>query len=161
MIGNLGEVSEQGHLKRLHQTWQRQPTYFIATCVAKRRALLATESVHLALREEWHGLHERHGWAVGRYVLMPDHVHFFMTPLLGDAKPLATTVGKWKEWTAKRVLPLIGASSPLRQPEFFDHILRSDESRSEKWTFVWSNPVRAGLVARAEDWPFAGSIHFE
>ena len=28
-----------------------------------------------------------------------------------------------------------------------------------KWDYVLQNPVRAGLVARAEDWPLAGEIH--
>ena len=29
----------------------------------------------------------------------------------------------------------------------------------EKWEYVRNNPVRAGLAARAEDWPFQGVIH--
>ena len=70
-------------------------------------------------------------------------------------------VGKWKEWTAKHVLRELGEQSPLWQAEFFDHLLRSHESWTEKWTYVHENPVRAGLVARAEDWPYSGSIDFE
>jgi hypothetical protein len=45
------------------------------------------------------------------------------------------------------------------QPGFFDHLLRRDESYSEKWDYVWRNPVRAGLVAKPEDWPYQGEIH--
>jgi hypothetical protein len=70
-------------------------------------------------------------------------------------------VGKWKEWTAKRILREIGGVAPAWQPEFFDHLLRSNESKREKWTYVRENPVRAGLVIVAEDWPYAGSIDFE
>jgi putative transposase len=44
------------------------------------------------------------------------------------------------------------------QPGFFDHILRSNESYSEKWNYVCENPVRAGLVAAADEWPFQGEI---
>lgn len=44
------------------------------------------------------------------------------------------------------------------QDGFFDHLLRSGESYSEKWNYVRMNPVRAGLVERPEDWPFAGEI---
>ena len=154
-------MSEHGHLKRLRQTWERQPTYFLTTCVAHRRPLLPAGEIHTILREEWGGLRDRHGWAVGRYVVMPDHVHFFLTPSLSEAKPLATVIGKWKEWTAKRVLPALKQESPLWQPEFFDHVLRSDESRAEKWLYVRENPVRAGLVAQAEDWPYAGAVDFE
>lgn len=135
--------------------------YFITTCVAKRRALLANQVCLDILCDEWSGLRERHGWAVGRYVIMPDHVHFFTTPLSADEKPLHAVIGKWKEWAAKRINEAKGISGALWQPEFFDHLLRSTESRSDKWDYVRNNPVRAGLVERAEQWSYAGAIDFE
>jgi len=58
-------------------------------------------------------------------------------------------------------LKLSGQAAPLWQPEFFDHLVRSAESRAEKWAYVRENPVRAGLVIRAEDWPFAGAVDFD
>lgn len=74
-------MSAERHLKRLSKVWADHPVYFITTCVAKRRPLLANESCVAILREEWAGLRERHGWAIGRYVVMPDHVHFFVSPV--------------------------------------------------------------------------------
>jgi putative transposase len=44
------------------------------------------------------------------------------------------------------------------QPGFFDHLLRSSESYSEKWEYVRLNPVRKGLVDRPEEWPYQGQI---
>jgi len=79
---------------------------------------------------------------------------------LDETKPLAAAIGKWKEWTSKRVLRLLATEGPLWQPEFFDHLMRSAESRDSKWSYVVENPVRAGLVKRSEDWPFAGAIRF-
>ena len=38
------------------------------------------------------------------------------------------------------------------------HVLRSDESYSQKWNYVRENPVRAGLVKSAADWPYQGEI---
>jgi putative transposase len=37
-------------------------------------------------------------------------------------------------------------------------LLRHGESYSEKWDYVCQNPVRAGLVERAEDWKFQGEV---
>jgi hypothetical protein len=37
-------------------------------------------------------------------------------------------------------------------------MLRSSETYSEKWNYVVENPARAGLVTRADDWPYAGEI---
>lgn len=94
-------------------------------------------------------------------MVMPDHVHFFAAPIVGFAKPLSTAIGKWKEWAAKRILAALAVDAPLWQPEFFDHVLRSQKSRAEKWDYMQENPVRAKLVERAKDWPYAGSVHFE
>ena len=47
---------------------------------------------------------------------------------------------------------------PLWQPEFFDHLLRSDESLREKIAYVHNNPVRAGLVKDPKDWPYKGNL---
>jgi hypothetical protein len=44
------------------------------------------------------------------------------------------------------------------QREFFDHLLRTPESYERKWRYVLENPVRAGLVVKSEDWPYAGEI---
>ena len=149
-----------GHLRRLDVVWQRQPLYFITVCVHRRRPLLNLPGVHAVLREEWMSWRERHGWAVGRYVVMPDHVHFFTMPLLEGRKTLGLVLGKWKEWTAKRILGSRRGDSPLWQAEFFDHVLRSTESFREKWAYVRENPVRAGLVDDADKWPYAGWIDF-
>jgi REP element-mobilizing transposase RayT len=90
---------------------------------------------------------------------MPDHLHFFCvsneTP---DASSLSRFMAGFKQWTAKRILRATGDLPPFWQKEFFDHVLRSDESYESKWRYVRENPVRAGLVGRADDWPYAGEI---
>ena len=117
-------MSDQRHLKRLAAIWERQPVYFITTCIATRRPVFASDAMHGILLAEWKSLRERHGWEVGRYVVMPDHVHFFTMPLLDSAKPLSAVMGKWKEWTAKQILKINHQAAPLWQPEFFDHLMR-------------------------------------
>ena len=153
-------MDDPQHLTRLGNVWLKQPVYFITTCIAARRPLLAQPTVHAILREEWQGLRSRHGWMVGAYMIMPDHVHFFAAPVPEEARPLSHVMAKWKEWSAKRILKTTGTTAPLWQPEFFDHVLRSESSRTEKWNYLRENPVRAGLVAQAEAWPFTGHIDF-
>ena len=154
-------MSDQRHLTRLAFVWEKQPVFFVTACVANRRPVLANHESHEILRAEWADMGRRHGWSVGRYVIMPDHVHFFTIPRSDEAKPLSLAMGKWKEWSAKKILKLRAEAAPLWQPEFFDHVLRSRESRAEKWLYVHQNPVRAGLVARAEDWSFSGAVDFD
>jgi putative transposase len=95
------------------------------------------------------------GIAVGRYVILADHLHFFV------ALPSDIRLGDWIG-ALKRVLANSlehsGSSDPIWQRGFFDHLLRSSESYSEKWQYVRENPVRAGLVSQANDWPYSGEI---
>lgn len=145
------------HLRRLERVWIDQPIYFITTCTYRRRPLLAGEEAAVILIDEWRSARERHGWAVGRYVMMPEHVHFFAAAEV-DAKRLSKFMQAWKQWTSKRMARELKLSATIWQEEFFDHILRSGESYSQKWQYVRENPVRAGFVASADEWPFQGKI---
>jgi len=49
--------------------------------------------------------------------------------------------------------------APHWQKGFFDHVMRSEESYSEKWLYVAENPVRKKLAACSEDWPYQGEIY--
>ena len=95
---------------------------------------------------------ERRNIAVGRYVLMPDHVHLFVAG--GPDFVLVQWIRMLKRVLSKSIL----AALPHWQPGFFDHVIRHRESYSEKWDYVRQNPVRAGLVSEPEAWPFQGEI---
>jgi REP element-mobilizing transposase RayT len=145
------------HLRRLHRIWIDHPIYFVTTCTFRRRPILDCPKIAAILVDEWRVARTRHAWAVGRYVIMPDHVHFFCAVEL-EAEPLPKFMQAWKQWTSKRITAELKTTGPLWQPEFFDHVLRSSESYSQKWEYVRENPVRAGLVDDADDWPWQGEI---
>jgi REP element-mobilizing transposase RayT len=146
------------HLRRLAEVWQDDPIYFITTCAADREEVLAADEFHAVALEVWRNCERLYGWSVGRYVLMPDHVHFFCFSPPG-AKSLSLFVGKWKEWTAKYAAERLGVPSTLWQTEFFDHVLRAWEGYNEKWQYVRDNPVRRGLVADPDEWRYQGELN--
>jgi putative transposase len=111
---------------------------------------LASKEAAQVLVDEWQNANDRHGWAIGRYVIMPDHVHFFCSAEL-DAKALPAFMHAWKQWTSKRISRELKLSGTVWQEEFFDHVLRSSESYSQKWDYVKENPVRAGLIKRSDE----------
>jgi len=90
--------------------------------------------------------------AVGRYVIMPDHIHLFVR---GGPNFL---LARWVSGLKRAISVKLGLRNQLWQPGFFDHVLRSDESYGEKWQYVRENPVRAGLTAQAEDWSHQGEF---
>ena len=145
------------HLSRLDRIWIECPVYFITTCTFHRRKILASAEVATILVSEWKAAHKRHGWLIGRYVIMPDHVHFFCSAE-PDPVTLEKLLQRWKEWTSKLMTRELGVRQPIWQEEFFDHVLRSEESYSQKWDYVRQNPVRAELIADADDWPWQGKI---
>jgi REP element-mobilizing transposase RayT len=142
----------------LDRIWSDQPIFFVTTCTSNRRRILDSESIHAICREVWQTSEKLYGWFVGRYVLMPDHAHFFCAPR-PDGRSLQMAMGKWKEWTAKYAKRRHQVSMPLWQEEFFDHLLRSGESYESKWEYVRDNPVRAGLVKCASEWRFQGELN--
>ncbi len=145
------------HLRRLERVWVDSPVYFITTCAHDRCRVLASPAVHRILRSEWETALRRHHWHIGNYVIMPDHVHFFAAPDT-EGIGLSDFMQSWKEWTSKRIVRSLSLEPPLWQPEFFDHLLRSEESYTKKWNYVRDNPVREKLVERADDWPFSGCV---
>ena len=92
---------------------------------------------------------------VGRYVILPDHIHLFVAGT--DDFNLGKWVGTLKRFLG-RAIATNKSQDPIWQRGFFDHLLRSEESYAQKWDYVRENPVRAQLVEKVEDWPYAGEF---
>jgi putative transposase len=96
------------------------------------------------------------GIACGEYVIMPDHIHLFLR-FDPHQYQLGKTIGFMKKSLSKP-LRSTGIEMPHWQPNFFDHVIRSADSYSEKWEYVRMNPVRAGLVGNSDLWRYQGCI---
>ena len=132
------------------------PLILWCTVTADDRNLkwVAQQEVMQALHEVWSG--KEHAWLVGEYLLMPDHLHFFCCPrLISEGVSAERWTGYWKDRFAKRV--------PQPQWRWQDGLfhtrMRSDDHYREKQEYMRENPVKAGLVAKVEDWPWRGCVH--
>jgi putative transposase len=142
---------------RLDRIFATGPLYFVTFCTHERQRFLAKEEVHTAFVLFAKRAEDNFNVAVGRYVIMPDHVHLFVR---GDYNfRLGPWIGALKQALAKAAM-LSRAKGRIWEEGFFDHILRSNESYSQKWNYVRENPVRAGLVKSAADWPYQGEINY-
>jgi REP element-mobilizing transposase RayT len=129
--------------------------YFVTFNTHQRQYLLARDEIHDVFRS-FCVRAEAHNIAVGRYVIMPDHVHLFVAfPETGLTLP--EWMGGLKTMLGKKLLRL-GIQKPHWQEGFFDHVLRSAESYSQKWEYVRMNPVRAGLCDDPKQWLYQGEI---
>jgi len=124
---------------------------FLTVCTRKRAPWLESANAHNALLSAWR---EANAWQVGRYVLMPGHLHLFCAPVDVEM-PLDNWVRFWKS----RFRRLTSGTGWFWQTDHWDTRLRRVENYDSKWEYVRQNPVRAGLSVHAEDWPFQGVIH--
>jgi putative transposase len=127
---------------------------YLTVCVQRKRPLLANPIAAQLVVEAWGAVTF---WWVGRYVILPDHIHLFCGPNTFPAQPLKKWIASWKnhvtrEWTNRSQIP-------IWQREFWDRQLRHAESYEEKWNYVRNNPVPHGYFSRVEDWPCQGELN--
>jgi putative transposase len=88
---------------------------------------------------------------------MPDHVHLLLHgwDSEGDQKGLMRFLRRHSN-------ALLGETGFRWQPQAYDHVLRPEESDRYAYErlarYITENPVRAGWVERAEDWPHSGAV---
>jgi putative transposase len=140
------------HLAPL-EAHNRSIIIFVTVCAAKRRKILASHEVHEAILTAWSNAST---WLVGRYVILPDHIHFFCAPNSIDAPSLERWISFWKS----RLTVAIGKhKGEIWQRDHWDRQLRRGDSYDEKWEYVRNNPVRHGYVKNADDWRFQGVLN--
>jgi putative transposase len=151
------ENSNPRRLRRLETVWTNRgrPLFFVTFCTADRQGWLRCHEVHDAFRSFCAKSPQQAEVWIGKYVLMPDHVHVFISA--EGSQSLSKWVAAMKGVLAS-VRRKMGIDGRAWQTGFFDHVLRGAESYAEKWNYVQKNPVRARLVASAEEWPYAGEI---
>ena len=86
-----------------------------------------------------------HIWYAHLVVLMPDHLHALIS--FPYEQPIRQIVSDWKRFLATKV-------KIQWQRDFFDHRLRKEESYREKADHIRANPIRAGLIAESDEWPY-------
>ena len=204
---------------------------YVTVVTGKRNAMLADKAVQDCIVAAWKAAAD---WLVGRYVIMPDHIHFFCAPATYPPPDFHRWMKQWKAQvsrsfpiglragrahgrvalvatgipadtahgrvalvatgngadaaaTSAALPPTDGAAAtsaalpptddaaatsaalpnvplsprppPLFQRDCWDRQLRTGESYAQKWEYVRNNPVRKGLVAHADEWPYQGQVN--
>ena len=99
---------------------------------------------------------ERQSCSVFTYCLMPNHLHFLVSPDEDGISVLTFTErfkGKSTNFSWK-----LGWQGKLWQPRYYDHIVRTQENLLAIAEYILNNPVRQGLVEVHTDWMWSG--HF-
>jgi putative transposase len=106
---------------------------------------------YLELMSEWCEARQVDIWA---YCLMPNHIHLIALPK--EKESLTLAIGEAHRRYTRRINFREGWRGHLWQGRFSSFIM--DENHLIACTkYIEMNPVRAGLVERARDWPWSSA----
>lgn len=94
-------------------------------------------------------------YAVLSWCVMPNHAHVVYAAL-GEHSP-DDIQHSWKSYTATRINRLLEAGGQFWEHESFDHLIRTEEACERFIRYVELNPVAAGLVRDASEWPLSSA----
>jgi putative transposase len=126
-------------MDRLLEQEQRAPLF-----------LRVPEIASLAVQAFFHGAEELRLYQLHAYVVMANHIHLLITPLVDLAK-ITHSLKRFTAREANRILTLTG--KPFWQDESYDRLVRDLPEFERIRRYIENDPVRAGLVGTAEDYP--------
>jgi putative transposase len=144
-----------GHLKTFDYTGLCR--YSLTFCCHSRRCLFTSAPVvNLVLSQILRAARDEQ-FALLAYCFMPDHAHLLVEALSEFSKALRFTTH------AKQLSGFHygkACHNRLWQRYSYEHVLRDDEDTRRVARNIFENPIRGGLVERANDYPFLGSCVF-
>ncbi len=135
-------------------------TYFFTVALADRGKQTLTDEISL-LRSVYGAVMREHPFTTEAIVILPDHIHAVWTLPDGDGD-FST---RWKKIKAGFSLHCRaeGTVTPSKvrkgekgiwQRRFWEHAIRDEADFAAHVEYCRFNPVKHGLVERAEDWPY-------
>jgi len=144
-------------LRRLRRrqgfTYQGKHQYSLVFTVYQRRAAFTeSETVALCVSHILRAAADK-AFAVLAYCLMPDHVHLIVQGTTEEAN-LPRFVQRAKQLSGYH----FRHRGKLWQDGYYEYVIRPHEEIDRVITYVLQNPVAAGIVRKAEDYPFSADL---
>jgi putative transposase len=125
--------------------------FFVTTVTALRQPIFRREATANLLVDTLAQYREERKYLLHEFVVMPDHLHALITP--ADEISLERAMQFIKGGFSFR----LHARGPVWQASFSNHRVRDREDYQKHRGYIWLNPVRARLVARAEEHPYSSA----
>lgn len=144
---------------RLAQPSYRGPRlYFVTICAENRKGAFDRPDLIAQLLAVLQKQCKTHLFDVYAYCFMPDHMHLLLVGL-SERSELQGLIRAFKGESAA-VARECGVRN-LWQKGFYDHVVRSGKNLGDVASYIFDNPVRAGLVKQFTEWPYSGSWMFD
>jgi putative transposase len=137
-----------------HRTAQGT-SYFITTkCWESRAIFQITENAEILIEALFH-YRDRKAYALHEFVVMPDHLHLLLTP--SSSTSLEKSMQLIKGGSSYRIRKARKQKMEIWQVGFHDWTIRHSTDWQNKVEYIHTNPVRAKLVQKPEDWPYSSA----
>lgn len=126
----------------------------ITACIDDGRPIFDKSDIVATFTDILEDAVKRNDCIVPVYCFMPEHLHALikgLNPISDVWRVIARFKQRTGYWFSKN-------SYASWQKDFWDRILRRDESFANQVRYIVNNPVRRGLVENWEDYPYTGSI---
>ena len=130
-----------------------QGTYYhIIICTHQRQKILMDRTIASIIFKtfDWLETENRQEWVC--IMVMPDHVHTIIK--LGQGQPLSQVLHSMKRFTAREINKHLSRTGSLWQKGYTDWGIRDETALNKTIRYCYANPVRAGIVASARDYPY-------
>src|SRR6185312_481955 len=123
-----------------------------------RQAIFASAADYQMLLELLHDNARKFGVALHAYVLMTNHFHLLVTPESPDSLPqMMQAVGRRY---VRYFNDAQGRSGTLWEGRYRSTLIQTERYLLACMVYIDLNPVRAGLVAEAKDYPWSSHGHY-
>jgi len=89
------------------------------------------------------------------YVIMNNHFH--LAAIVQDANGFPPAIGRLKGWTSLQLQRVTGQPPPIWERRYDDNVIQDDRELLQVIQYIHNNPVRAGIVACPEDYPWSSA----
>jgi putative transposase len=154
----IPDHGDDPHARRLRGGRMSAPfqTYFVTKCVEARRPILAVSSAAELVIQSLAHVRRQGQIKLLAFVVMPDHYHAVFALLPGtELSGLMRRIGSYTGREIRRMLDL--DQLVWQDDGFYDRACRNDQEVLDAVEYVHDNPVRKGLIAVPEEWPFSSA----
>lgn len=153
----MSELPSEPHARNLRIGRISEPfiCYSITKTVSGRNRVLASDGVAGILMESWDYLRTVNQIKLLAFCVMPDHFHLLFCLL--NSKTLSEVMNSTSKFTALKINRCLGRSGRFWEDGFHDHRCRNDDETDDLSVYIEHNPVRAGFVEKAHDWPYSSA----
>ena len=142
----------RSHNLRKGRTSIQGTYYHVIICTHQRQKILMDPTVASIIFNtfDWLETEIRQEWIC--IMVMPDHLHAIIK--LGEGQTLPKVLHSMKLFTARKINRHLSRTGSLWQKGYTDWGIRDETTLNKTIRYCYANPVRAGLVAAARDYPY-------